>query len=83
MVDADTNFLIAAHELGRPPPTRLGLCTDLGPLIGHCAAAVRADGPPINQTDAGSTDLTDLLHQGRLDIALVRHPGLIDGLTAD
>lgn len=76
------DFLDAAHELGVPPPTRLGLCADLGPLIGHCAAAVRSDGSPIDPTVAGSADLIDMLHQGRLDIAVVRHPGVVDGLTA-
>ena len=82
LVAAADAFVIAAHELGEPPPTRLGLCTDLGPLIGPCTAAVRADGPPIYPTVAGSTGLIDLLHEGRLDIALVRHPGVVDGLTA-
>ena len=83
LVAAADAFVIAAHELGEPPPIRLGLCaTDLGPLIGHCTPAVRAAGPPIHPTVAGGTRLIDLYRQGRLDIALVRHPGVADGLTA-
>lgn len=42
----------------------------------------RTFGASIAPTVAGSVELVDLLRDGLLDVAVVRHPGVLDGLTA-
>jgi DNA-binding transcriptional LysR family regulator len=42
----------------------------------------RSAGTSIAPTVAGSVELVDLLRDGLLDVAVVRHPGVLDGLTA-
>ncbi|MEV0952126.1 LysR family transcriptional regulator [Promicromonospora sp. NPDC050249] len=42
----------------------------------------RATWTSIAPTVAGSVELVDLLRDGLLDVAVVRHPGVLDGLTA-
>jgi DNA-binding transcriptional LysR family regulator len=42
----------------------------------------RTAGTSITPTVAGSVELVDLLRDGLLDVAVVRHPGVLDGLTA-
>ncbi|MFD6446540.1 LysR family transcriptional regulator [Promicromonospora sp. NPDC060204] len=39
-------------------------------------------GGAVVPTVAGSVELVDLLRDGLLDVAVVRHPGVLDGLTA-
>ncbi|MEU4388433.1 LysR family transcriptional regulator [Promicromonospora sp. NPDC023805] len=42
----------------------------------------RAARTSVAPTVAGSVELVDLLRDGLLDVAVVRHPGVLDGLTA-
>ncbi len=71
-----------ATELELPNHVRLGLASDLEDVIPVVVDAVAAGGPAVAPTVAGSVDLVGLLHEGLLDVAVVRHPGVLDGLTA-
>jgi DNA-binding transcriptional LysR family regulator len=71
-----------ATELELPDHVRLGLAGDLEDVIPDVVDAVAGAGPAVAPTVAGSVDLVDLLHEGLLDVAVVRHPGVLDGLTA-
>lgn len=82
LLRAAEDFSLMARDLALPTQVRVGLCSDLGPLIpGLCHAVVRAGIDAVPEI-AGSTDLIDRLRDGVLDVAVVRHPGMVDGLVA-
>ncbi|MEJ7636267.1 LysR family transcriptional regulator [Aeromicrobium sp.] len=70
-----------ASELELPRHARVGLAGDLEDLIPHVVDVVVKAGLAMVPTLAGSVDLVDLLHEGELDVAVVRHPGVLDGLS--
>lgn len=65
---------------------RVGLCNDLGDLVPHLydglAAAAGVPGAAITPLVAGSAELAERLHEGTVDVAVLRHPGVVDGLAA-
>ena len=71
-----------ANDLVVPIQVRLGVAGDLEDLIPEVVRALVADGHVVSPTVAGSVELVDLLRDGLLDVAVVRHPGVLDGLTA-
>jgi DNA-binding transcriptional LysR family regulator len=82
LLRAAEDFSQTARDLALPTQARVGLCSDLGPLIPDlCQAVVRAGIDAVPEV-AGSTDLIDGLQEGVLDVAVVRHPGMVDGLVA-
>lgn len=70
-----------AGELELPNHVRVGLAGDLEDLIPDVLEAVAGAGLAVSPTLAGSVELVDLLHEGLLDVAVVRHPGVLDGLV--
>lgn len=71
-----------ATGLAVPTRIRLGLTGDVDDLIDEVVGVVAATGQRIAPMVAGSVELIDLLRDGALDIAVVRHPGAVDGLAA-
>lgn len=64
------------------PSLRIGIASD---VEDHCSVLLRAltaAGLHITPHLAGSVELTDNIRSGELDLALVRHPGVIDGAVA-
>lgn len=82
LLRAAEDFSQAARDLALPTQVRVGLCTDLGPLIPGLCHAVKSAGIDAVPDVAGSTELVDRLQDGVLDAAVVRHPGMVDGLIA-
>lgn len=78
---ADDLVLLADH-LSMPTQARIGLCSDLGVWITHICATVHAAGVDAIPTIAASIDLVDLVHAEQIDVAVIRHPGTVDGLDA-
>lgn len=60
-------------------PIRVGLAEDLEHLADELLAAAPGDLMPVV---AGTTDLVGRLRDGALDVAVCRHPHLLDGLSA-
>lgn len=71
-----------ATELAGPPRFRVGLCADVDSQIEPVCRELLAAGIGAAPDVAGSRELVDALHAGRLDVAVLRHPGAIDGLVA-
>lgn len=76
----EEDFVDLATELVVPSRIRLGVAADLEDLIPDVVGAL-AGAAPVAPTVAGSVGLVDLLRDGLLDVAVVRHPGVLDGLT--
>lgn len=73
-------FVESARRWRPVRPLRLGLAEDLGSRLAPATAALAARGHDVLPLVAGSTDLLADLRRRRLDLAVVRHPALLDGL---
>lgn len=82
LVRAAGDFAQLARDLSEPTQARLGLCDDLGPWIPLLCRRLAAAGLDVTPELAGSTALVNRLRDGLLDVAVVRHPGVVDGLDA-
>jgi DNA-binding transcriptional LysR family regulator len=94
LLDAADDLVSTARDLALPEQVRLGIAADLEDGVPHLLRALtapplvepvetsRTAGTSITPTVAGSVELVDLLRDGLLDVAVVRHPGVLDGLTA-
>lgn len=71
-----------ATGFAAPTQIRLGLTGDIDELIDDVVGALASAGQEIAPIVAGSVELVDLLRDGALDIAVLRHPGIVDGLEA-
>jgi DNA-binding transcriptional LysR family regulator len=71
-----------ARELVLPDQVRVGLAGDLEGLVDPVVQALAHTRTGVVPTVAGSVELVDLLREGLLDLAVVRHPGVVDGLIA-
>ncbi|MPV35910.1 LysR family transcriptional regulator [Georgenia subflava] len=71
-----------ADDLAIPDRVRLGIAGDLEDLLDDVVRALADTGAGVVPTVAGSVELVDLLRDGLLDLAVVRHPGVLDGLAA-
>lgn len=94
LLDAADDLVSTARDLALPEQVRLGIAADLEDGVPHLLRALTA--PPlvepvetsgaartsVTPTVAGSVELVDLLRDGLLDVGIVRHPGVLDGLTA-
>ncbi|KRE36901.1 hypothetical protein ASG73_11250 [Janibacter sp. Soil728] len=65
-------------------PRRLGLPGDLGSVAMDCAAlaaeALTPTGTTLQPVIAATTSLVDQLGRGEIDLAVVQHPAVVDGL---
>ncbi|WP_245605715.1 LysR family transcriptional regulator, partial [Promicromonospora kroppenstedtii] len=82
LLDAADDLVAAARDLALPEQVRLGIAADLEDAVPGLLRALAADGTAVAPTVAGSVELVDLLRDGLLDVGVVRHPGVHDGLTA-
>lgn len=78
----EADLLERARDLVVPNQIRLGVAGDLDDLVPQMVGALAATGRAVAPTVAGSVELVDLLRNGLLDLAVVRHPGVLDGLIA-
>ncbi|WP_125775996.1 LysR family transcriptional regulator [Antribacter gilvus] len=76
------DLVARARDLAVPEQPRVGVAADLDGLVPALFRAPAARGLPVVPTVAGSVELVDLLRDGLIDVAVVRHPGVVDGLTA-
>lgn len=82
LLDRSERFLVTAQETQGPGRVRIGLAGDLDELCPVLLSGLAAVGVPVIPTVAGSVELTDGVRDGELDLAVTRHPGVIDGLSA-
>ncbi|MDR7385762.1 LysR family transcriptional regulator [Promicromonospora iranensis] len=94
LLDAADDLVSTARDLALPEQVRLGIAADLedgvpyllrslasGPTPGPTSGPSSA-GTLVAPTVAGSVEVVDLLRDGLLDVGVVRHPGVLDGLAA-
>lgn len=74
-------FTESAGYLAKPELVRIGVCADLEEWIPRVLSAVASDGVNVAPYIAGSKALVAGLHDGDLEAAVVRHPGVVDGLV--
>lgn len=82
LLDAADDLVATAHELAQPEQVRVGVAADLEDGVPGLLRALADGGTPVLPTVAGSVEVVDLLRDGLLDVGVVRHPGVLDGLTA-
>ncbi|MFE7506076.1 LysR family transcriptional regulator [Promicromonospora sp. NPDC057488] len=82
LLDAADDLVAAARDLALPEQVRLGIAADLEDAVPVLLRDLAAGGTAVAPTVAGSVELVDLLRDGLLDVGVVRHPGVHDGLTA-
>ncbi|WP_129789831.1 LysR family transcriptional regulator [Promicromonospora panici] len=82
LLDAADDLVATARDLALPEHVRLGVAADLEDGVPGLLRALSADGTSVVPTVAGSVEVVDLLRDGLLDVGLVRHPGVLDGLIA-
>lgn len=74
----------AAERSEDARPRRLGLPPDLGPVLADCASvaarALEESGTAVLPVIAPTTSLVDQLARGEIDLAVVQHPAVLDGL---
>ncbi|WP_275003456.1 LysR family transcriptional regulator [Promicromonospora iranensis] len=98
LLDAAADLVSTARDLALPEQVRLGVAADLEDGVPYLLRSLAADlatapsvelvetsrasATPVAPTVAGSVEVVDLLRDGLLDVGVVRHPGVLDGLTA-
>lgn len=77
-------FVEEAAAWSADPVVRLGIAGDMEDVAGDLVTAVAAVGAggEVKPVVAGSVELVDRLKADELDAAVVRHPGVMDGLAA-
>lgn len=74
----------AAERSQDARPRRLGLPPDLGSAVADCVAlaarAIDGTGTTLQPVIAPTTALVDQLARGEIDLAVVQHPAVVDGL---
>lgn len=68
-----------ARNWVRAASLRAGLAADLEGRVPHLVSELARHGVPVSPLIAGSVELMDLVRSGEIDLAVVRHPGVIDG----
>lgn len=82
LLDAAEDLVATARGLALPEQVRLGITADLEDGIPGLLRALTTGGLSAAPAVAGSVELVDLLRDGLLDVGVVRHPSVLDGLTA-
>ena len=81
--EARTIDMLARELTRHEPPLRVGLCTGLESVGAAVVAAVRSGlGREVGPVEAASVELVERVRRGTLDVAVVRHPGVVDGTDA-
>lgn len=78
----ENEFVHAATQIVLPDRVRVGVAGDLEGLVPTLVGRMVESGWAVSPTVAGSVELIDLLRDGLLDLAVVRHPGVLDGFEA-
>lgn len=78
LLDSAATFTQTAVSWSEPPSIRIGIAADLEERAPLLVAAAAAAGPVVPEI-GGSVALLDQVRDGRLDVAVVRHPGVVDG----
>ncbi|UMG91851.1 LysR family transcriptional regulator [Nocardioides sp. TF02-7] len=71
-----------AVEWAVTPSLRVGLAADLEGRVPELVRQLAEQLEPVAPAVAGSVELVDRVRAGDLDLAVVRHPGVIDGTRA-
>lgn len=71
-----------ARQVAAPRRVRLGVAAELDELTATVLGAIAIEGTEVTPEVGASRDLVDALAEGELDIAIIRHPGIVDGLSA-
>lgn len=82
LLDAASDLVASARDLALPEHVRIGVAADLEDGVPGLLRGLADGGTPVVPTVTGSVEVVDLLRDGLLDVGLVRHPGVLDGLTA-
>lgn len=75
-------FVEEAGAWSSAPVLRIGVAADLEEAAGELVCAVTGLAGEVRPTLCGSVELVDRLKSAELDIAVVRHPGVLDGVIA-
>jgi hypothetical protein len=81
LIAAADRLTAEAGSWSETPTARIGLVADLGERLADCAAAVAAGPTRVTPVIGGSIELLDQVKDGSLDLAVIRHPGIVDGST--
>jgi DNA-binding transcriptional LysR family regulator len=75
---------IVAHGAPQPATVRLGVIAQLpGAMTSSLVASLRAGGTrTVGTVTGGTRDLVEAVQAGRLDLAVVEHPAVLDTATA-
>jgi DNA-binding transcriptional LysR family regulator len=71
-----------ANDFAEPTQVRVGLADDLEGWTPRLLGTLASNAVEAVPELAGSVQLVDRLHDGLLDVAVVRHPGVLDGLVS-
>lgn len=82
LLEAADDLLAQATEWSSEPDLRVGIAADVEDRAEGCVAALAGLGLDVSPQVAGSVALVDAVKDGGLDLALVRHPGIVDGTQA-
>ncbi|MDH2412543.1 LysR family transcriptional regulator [Nocardioides sp. CER19] len=81
LVGSADAFLTDAAAWSVEPVLRVGLAADLEHLVGVLVATRAGLECEVRPVVAGSAELVDEVKGGALDVAVVRHPGVADGVV--
>lgn len=79
LIETARDFVADAAGWSTEPTVRIGICADVEDLATAIVLAATTPGVGVHPVVGGSVDLVDKLKDGDLDLAVVRHPGVIDG----
>lgn len=83
MLVAATTLVGTAHSWTEGAVVRVGIALDLESRIPGLVSALSAhlvrDGVRVRPTVGGSAELVDAVRDAAVDLAVVRHPGIVDG----
>lgn len=82
LIRTSDDLVDLAKGLAIPEQLRLGVPGDLEEIAHSVLRRLSEQGLPVAPTVAGSVEIIDLVRDGVLDMGVVRHPGVIDGLEA-
>ncbi|QGH70161.1 LysR family transcriptional regulator [Pseudactinotalea sp. HY158] len=82
VLEAAEGFLEEATEWSSEPDLRVGIAADVEDRACRAVEALGGLGVAVSPLIAGSVRLVDAVRDGGLDLAVVRHPGIVDGTDA-
>jgi len=79
LLTAESHLTQHAADHSAARTVRIGLAHDVDERVTGLVTGLAATGTAVMPRMAGSVELTDLVRDGDLDVALVRYPGVVDG----